>query len=194
MPWHRTGRRRWRSDVTGIWRSRASRARSSPRCSAFSGRAMEREGNARILIVDDHEDNVELLRLRLEAWGYRTDTAMDGASALRQVYEAAPDLILLDVMMPEIDGIEVARRIKADAPLPFIPIIMQTALDSIEHKVEGLDAGADDYITKPIHFSELQARVRSLLRIKALQEKVANRERELSEMKIGRATCRERGE
>ncbi len=143
---------------------------------------MEREGNARILIVDDHEDNVELLRARLEAWGYRTVCAMDGASALRAVYEAPPDLILLDVMMPEIDGIEVARRIKADSSLPFIPIIMQTALDSIEHKVEGLDAGADDYITKPIHFSELQARVRSLLRIKALQEKVANRERELSEM------------
>jgi diguanylate cyclase (GGDEF)-like protein len=143
---------------------------------------MEREGNARILIVDDHEDNIELLRARLEAWGYRTICAMDGASALRAVYESPPDLILLDVMMPEIDGIEVARRIKADPSLPFIPIIMQTALDSIEHKVEGLDAGADDYITKPIHYSELQARVRSLLRIKALQEKVANRERELSEM------------
>ena len=143
---------------------------------------MEREGAARILIVDDHEDNIELLRARLEAWGYRTVCAMDGASALRSVYESPPDLILLDVMMPEIDGIEVARRIKADGSLPFIPIIMQTALDSIEHKVEGLDAGADDYITKPIHFSELQARVRSLLRIKALQEKVANRERELSEM------------
>ena len=143
---------------------------------------MEREGAACILIVDDHEDNIELLRARLEAWGYRTVCAMDGASALRSVYESPPDLILLDVMMPEIDGIEVARRIKADGSLPFIPIIMQTALDSIEHKVEGLDAGADDYITKPIHFSELQARVRSLLRIKALQEKVANRERELSEM------------
>jgi len=143
---------------------------------------MEREGTARILIVDDHEDNIELLRARLEAWGYRTVCAMDGASALRAVYESPPDLILLDVMMPEIDGIEVARRIKADSSLPFIPIIMQTALDSIEHKVEGLDAGAHDYITTPIHFSELQARVRSLLRIKALQEKIAGRERELSEM------------
>ncbi len=143
---------------------------------------MEREGNARILIVDDHEDNIELLRARLEAWGYRTVCAMDGASALRAVYESPPDLILLDVMMPEIDGIEVARRIKADSSLPFIPIIMQTALDSIEHKVEGLDAGADDYITKPIHYSELQARVRSLLRIKALQESLAKRERELSDM------------
>src|SRR5687767_4309810 len=182
MRWPRTGRRRWRWGAMGTSPSRANRARSWQRCSAFSGRAMEREGNARILIVDDHEDNIELLRARLEAWGYRTDCAMDGASALRAVYEAAPDLSLLDVMMPEIDGIEVARRIKADTSLPFIPIIMQTALDSIEHKVEGLDAGADDYITKPIHFSELQARVRSLLRIKALQEKVANRERELSEM------------
>src|SRR5687767_2158779 len=143
---------------------------------------MEREGPPCILIVDDHEDNIELLRARLEAWGYRTVCAMDGAEALRSVYESPPDLILLDVMMPEIDGIEVARRIKADSSLPFIPIIMQTALDSIEHKVEGLDAGADDYITKPIHYSELQARVRSLLRIKALQEKLAKRDRELSDM------------
>jgi diguanylate cyclase (GGDEF)-like protein len=143
---------------------------------------MDREGSARILIVDDHEDNIELLRARLEAWGYETVSAMDGASALRAVRDSHPDLILLDVMMPEVDGIEVARRIKADPSLPFIPIIMQTALDSVESKVEGLDAGADDYITKPIHFSELQARVRSLLRIKALQEKVASRERALAEM------------
>ena len=143
---------------------------------------MERERPARILIVDDREDNVELLRARLEAWGYETVSAMDGASALRAVKESSPDLILLDVMMPEVDGIEVARRIKNDPTLPFIPIIMQTALDSMESKIEGLDAGADDYITKPIHFSELQARVRSLLRIKALQEKVASRERALAEM------------
>ena len=144
---------------------------------------MPREGGpARILIVDDIEDNVELLRARLEARGYLIDAASDGQQALDAVRASPPDLILLDVMMPKIDGIEVARRLKQDPTLPFIPIIMQTALDSIEHKVEGLDAGADDYITKPIHFSELQARVRSLLRIKALQEKVANRERELSEM------------
>jgi diguanylate cyclase (GGDEF)-like protein len=85
-------------------------------------------------------------------------------------------------MMPVVDGIEVARRLKADTKLPFIPIIMQTALDATESKVEGLDAGADDYITKPINFAELEARVNSLLRIKALQEDLAQRERQLAEM------------
>jgi diguanylate cyclase (GGDEF)-like protein len=143
---------------------------------------MVHEDDARILIVDDHEDNVELLRARLEAWGYRTICASDGASALRAVYDAKPDLILLDVMMPQVDGLEVARRIRGDPKLPFIPIILQTALDSVESKIEGLEAGADDYITKPIHFSELQARVRSLLRIKALQDELARREHDLAEM------------
>ncbi|MHB1224825.1 MAG: response regulator, partial [Gemmatimonadaceae bacterium] len=108
---------------------------------------------ARILIVDDHQDNVELLQARLEARGYEIDTATDGQEALARVAAVPPDLILLDVMMPIIDGIEVARRLKADTTLPFIPIIMQTALDATESKVEGLDAGADDYITKPINFA-----------------------------------------
>ena len=138
--------------------------------------------NARILIVDDHEDHVELLRARLEARGYETDSAADGQQALEHVRSHPPDLILLDVMMPKVDGIEVARRVKGDATLPFIPIIMQTALDSTESKVEGLDAGADDYITKPINFAELEARVRSLLRIKALQEEVAGQKRELEQL------------
>jgi two-component system cell cycle response regulator len=84
--------------------------------------------------------------------------------------------------MPQMDGYEVARRIKSDKALPFIPIIMQTALDSVESKVEGLGAGADDYITKPINFAELEARVNSLLRIKALQEDLAQRERQLADM------------
>jgi diguanylate cyclase (GGDEF)-like protein len=136
---------------------------------------------ARILIVDDHEDNVELLRARLESWGYTTEAATNGAEALRKVEEAPPDLILLDVMMPEIDGIEVARRIKGNESLPFIPIIMQTALDSTENKVEGLEAGADDYITKPIDFAELKARLTSMLRIKRLQEELQERERQLLE-------------
>jgi diguanylate cyclase (GGDEF)-like protein len=144
--------------------------------------AAPRESPGRILIVDDHEDNVELLKARLEARGYRTETATNGQQALDQVAVSPPDLILLDVMMPEVDGIEVARRIKANPRLPFIPIIMQTALDATESKVEGLDAGADDYITKPINFAELEARVNSLLRIKALQEDLAQRERQLAEM------------
>jgi diguanylate cyclase (GGDEF)-like protein len=141
-----------------------------------------REPPARILIVDDHEDNVELLRARLESWGYRTDAVTDGEQALAAVEANPPDLILLDVMMPKVDGIEVARRVKANEALPFIPIIMQTALDSTESKVEGLGAGADDYITKPIEFAELGARVKSMLRIKRLQEALEERERELRQL------------
>ena len=134
----------------------------------------------RVLIVDDHPDNVEVLRARLEAMGYRTACAGDGEEALDKVHASPPDLILLDVMMPRLDGNEVARRIKADKDLPFIPIIMQTALDSVENKVEALGAGADDYITKPINFDELQARVRAMLRIKSLQDELKRRERDLA--------------
>lgn len=136
---------------------------------------------ARVLIVDDHEDNVELLRARLESWGYATDCAGDGAEALEKIEESPPDLVLLDVMMPNIDGIEVARRVKGNRSLPFIPIIMQTALDATANKVEGLNAGADDYITKPIDFAELKARLTSMLRIKRLQDELEERERQLLE-------------
>ncbi len=139
------------------------------------------ESTGRILVVDDHEDNVELLRVRLEAWGYQVDTAQDGQQALERIEASPPDLVLLDVMMPAVDGNEVARRVKQNPALPFIPIIMQTALDSTESKVEGLEAGADDYITKPIEFAELKARLRSMLRIKRLQEELEERERELLE-------------
>jgi two-component system cell cycle response regulator len=139
------------------------------------------EHTGRILVVDDHDDNIELLRARLEAWGYEVESASDGKQALDSVHASPPDLILLDVMMPTVDGNEVARRIKQNPSLPFIPIIMQTALDSTESKVEGLEAGADDYITKPIEFAELKARVRSMLRIKRLQEELEERERQLLE-------------
>jgi len=139
------------------------------------------EQSARILIVDDHEDNIELLRARLEAWGYTSESAADGAEALEKIQKSPPDLVLLDVMMPKVDGIEVARRVKSNASLPFIPIIMQTALDATENKVEGLEAGADDYITKPIDFAELKARLQSMLRIKRLQEELEERERQLLE-------------
>jgi two-component system cell cycle response regulator len=136
---------------------------------------------ARVLIVDDHEDNIELLRARLDSWGFATESAGDGEEALRLIEASPPDLILLDVMMPKIDGIEVARRVKGNRALPFIPIIMQTALDATENKVEGLEAGADDYITKPIDFAELKARVNSMLRIKRLQDALEERERQLLE-------------
>ena len=143
---------------------------------------MEHKQKKRILVVDDHEDNIELLRARLEARGYEVEGASDGQAALDAVNRSCPDLILLDVMMPKMDGMEVVKRLKSNKALPFIPVIMQTALDSTENKVEGLDAGADDYITKPINFAELEARVNSLLRIKTLQSDLAAREKELSEL------------
>ena len=143
---------------------------------------MEHKKKKRILVVDDHEDNIELLRARLEARGYEVEGASDGQAALDAVQRTCPDLILLDVMMPKMDGMEVVKRLKANKGLPFIPVIMQTALDSTENKVEGLDAGADDYITKPINFAELEARVNSLLRIKTLQSDLAAREKELSDL------------
>jgi diguanylate cyclase (GGDEF)-like protein len=136
----------------------------------------------KILVVDDHEDNVEVLRARLESRGYEVEGAMSGQEALDIVSRWCPDLVLLDVMMPDMDGLEVVKRLKADRTLPFIPVIMQTALDSTERMVAGLEAGADDYVTKPINFAELEARVRSLLRIKRLQQDLAAREKELSEM------------
>lgn len=141
--------------------------------------ARRESDRARILIVDDNQDSLEILRVRLESWGYRAQTARDGEEALAQVEASPPDLILLDIMMPRVDGIEVARRIKTNEALPFIPIIMETALDTTEAKVEGLDAGADDYITKPIDFDELKARINSMLRIKRLQDELEDREREL---------------
>ncbi len=141
--------------------------------------ARRESDHSRILIVDDNPDSLEILRARLESWGYRIDTANDGEDALNQIEAAPPDLILLDIMMPRIDGMEVARRVKGNAALPFIPIIMETALATTESKVEGLDSGADDYITKPIDFQELKARVNSMLRIKRLQAELEDREREL---------------
>src|SRR6202521_6281405 len=146
---------------------------------------MEHKPRYRILIVDDHEDNIELLRARLEARGYEVQGANDGQAALDVVDRWCPDLILLDVMMPKMDGMEVVRRLKAKTDrkeLPFIPVIMQPALDSTENKGEGLDAGADDYITKPINFAELEARVKALLRIKQLQSELQASKEELSDL------------
>jgi diguanylate cyclase (GGDEF)-like protein len=141
--------------------------------------ARRESDHSRILIVDDNPDSLEILRARLESWGYRTQTASDGEDALAKIDVSPPDLILLDIMMPRMDGMEVARRVKGNPALPFIPIIMETALATTESKVEGLDSGADDYITKPIDFAELKARVNSMLRIKRLQAELEDREREL---------------
>ena len=127
---------------------------------------------ARILVVDDVADNVEILRMRLESLGYEVVVAEDGEQALESVAKELPDLVLLDIMMPKIDGLEVVRRMKADASLPFIPVILVTAKASQKDVIAGLDAGGDDYLTKPIDHGALVARVRAMLRIKALHDEV----------------------
>src|SRR5688500_3700444 len=142
------------------------------------------EGLGRILVVDDNRDNVEIIATRLRFRGYDIEEASDGAQALGLVHKNPPDLILLDVMLPDIDGYEISRRIKGDETLPFIPIILVTARDSTQDKVAGLDAGADDYLTKPINFPELEARVRSMLRIKRLQDELEEQNRELERLSI----------
>jgi adenylate cyclase len=127
---------------------------------------------ARILVVDDVADNVEILRMRLESLGYEVVVAEDGEQALAKIAETLPDLILLDIMMPKIDGLEVVRRLKADPTLPFIPVILVTAKAGQKDVIAGLDAGGDDYLTKPIDHGALVARVRAMLRIKALHDEV----------------------
>ncbi len=108
----------------------------------------------RILLVDENEANLDVAKMWLESQGYEVITAGDGEEALARVRETGPDLVLLDIMMPKLDGIEVTRCIKADASLPFIPIILVTAKADAKDVVAGLDAGGDDYLTKP--FDPLQ--------------------------------------
>jgi len=117
----------------------------------------------KILIVEDNVDTVELLRKRLRADGYDTAEAYDGRAGLAKVKEYEPDLIVLDIMMPGIDGFEVCRRLKADENTRHIPCLMLTAKSDIESKVKGLDVGGDDYLPKPFDYKELTARIRSLL-------------------------------
>jgi adenylate cyclase len=136
---------------------------------------------ARILIVDDNPANLDIIETRLKSRGYETVTARDGEEALAVVRQSLPDLVLLDVMMPKIDGIEVCRRLKADATLPFIPIVMVTAKADAKDIVAGLEAGGDDYLTKPVDHAALVARVRSMLRIKALHDMVEAQKAELAD-------------
>ena len=127
---------------------------------------------ARILVADDTPANVRMLETRLAREGYEVCVAHDGEETLALAREAKPDLILLDIMMPKVDGIEVCRRLKSDPGFPFTPIIMVTALSDTKDVVAGLEAGADDYLTKPLDAQALSARVKSMLRIKSLHDTV----------------------
>jgi class 3 adenylate cyclase len=127
---------------------------------------------ARILIVDDNPTNVKVLQTRLAAEGYEVITAADGDEGLTTARQQTPDLILLDVMMPKLDGFEVCRRLRGDPTFPFTPIIMVTAMADSRDVIAGLEAGGDEYLTKPVDHAALAARVRSMLRIKRLHDTV----------------------
>jgi two-component system cell cycle response regulator len=130
---------------------------------------------ARVLVVDDILANVKLLQAKLTAEYFEVVTAMNGAEAIEMVHRLQPDIILLDVMMPGMDGFEVCRRLKADPVTLHIPVVMLTALDQPSDRVEGLEAGADDFLTKPVNDVALFARVKSLVRLKMLTDELRSR-------------------
>ena len=134
----------------------------------------------KILIVDDEERNIKLLKAYLIAKQYETAEASNGEEALRMVNDFNPDLVLLDVMMPGIDGFEVCKRLKTDEKTKMIPVIMVTALREKEYRIKALEAGVDDFLTKPVDRTELMVRVKSLLRIKSYHDQLVHSFKEIA--------------
>jgi two-component system cell cycle response regulator len=132
--------------------------------------------SARVLVVDDVLPNVKLLEAKLSSEYFDVVTAMDGPTALQRIAEHPPDIVLLDVMMPNMDGFEVCRRIRKDPKSAHIPVVMVTALSDSEDRVRGIEAGADDFLTKPVNDVALFARVRSLVRLKMMLDELRLRE------------------
>jgi class 3 adenylate cyclase len=135
----------------------------------------------RILVVDDQRTNVELMADLLGQRGYQVRTALDGEQALRIVRGEPLDLVVSDIMMPGVDGYELCRRVRADARTALLPVVLVTSLDPQAERVKGIEAGADDFLSKPVNWTELFARVRSLLRVKALQDEVRRQAEALRE-------------
>ena len=127
---------------------------------------------AKILVVDDQRSNTEMMAGVLKGRGYEVLTAADGESALEQVRSASPDVVVSDILMPGLDGYELCRRLRASPATALLPVILVTSLDPQNERMKGIEAGADDFITKPVNWEELFARVRSLLRVKALQDEL----------------------
>lgn len=135
----------------------------------------------RILAVDDVPNNLEIVRIRLEAEGYEVITAADGEEALARMRGSEPDLVLLDIMMPKLDGIAVLKQFRQERSSRFVPVILVTAKGETRDIVEGLEAGGDEYLIKPYEQAELIARVRSLLRVKELHDMVQQQATQLKE-------------
>ncbi len=132
----------------------------------------DNETASRILVVDDNEQNLELLVAYLEPMECEVVTAADGVEALEKVELAAPDLILLDVMMPRMSGFECCRKLKSTPRLRDIPVLMVTALNAVEDIEQGVESGTDDFISKPVNRLELITRVRNLLKVRHLKDKL----------------------
>lgn len=144
-------------------------------------------GRIQILVVDDEPRNTKLLEAILSREGYRVECAGNGQDALRAVVELRPDLVLLDVMMPDTDGFQVAAQIKSNSDTRNIPIIMVTSLDDRASKLRALDSGAEEFLTKPVDRAELIVRTRNLLRLKELADLHANYARVLEERVVERS-------
>lgn len=138
--------------------------------------------NKKVLIVDDKDDAALALQAKLQASGYRVDICGNGLEALKKIEQDKPDIVLMDVMMPEMNGFDACRRLKEKAETKDLPIIMLTALNELDDKVKGLDCGADDYLCKPFRDVELLARLRAHLRNKELHDKVKKSYEELSRL------------
>lgn len=140
-----------------------------------------------LLITDDEATSLRLLEAMLRLLGYQVILARDGEEALAKVKETPPNVILLDTLMPKMDGFEVARRLKGDEATKAIPIIMMTALDEVEDRVKALEAGADDFLSKPVDATELRPRVNSQLKVKAYNDLIRNYPKEI-ETEVARRT------
>jgi adenylate cyclase len=136
---------------------------------------------AHILVVDDQRANVEMAAELLRVRGYRVDTAVSGEEALERVRSAPPDLLVMDIVMPGLDGYEVCRRLRAREETALLPIVLVTSLDPYAERLKGIEAGADDFLSKPVNWPELFARVRALLRVKSLQDEVRRQAEQLRE-------------
>ena len=143
---------------------------------------------AKILVVDDDDRNLRLMTLLLTSFGYDVVTAGSGKEAFEKVHETPPDVILLDVVMPEIDGFEVVRLLKKEEETKTIPVVMVTGLDGIADRVKALEAGADDFLNKPVDKTELRARVQSLVKVKACNDQMRDYQKEL-EAEVAKRTA-----